>query len=210
MWKLSLQVIYILQILLFFFSSRRRHTRSGRVTGVQTCALPILPEVDGIELCNTLKANEKTSHIPIIMLTAKADRDTKLDGLKKGADDFLTKPFDNEELLIRIQNLITQREKLQTKYGQTLRLEPSKITIDSPEEVFIKKALEIVDRNLSNSEFTVEAFQKEIGMSRMQLHRKLKALTNFSASEFIKDIRLQRAADLLATNGINEIGRAHV
>ncbi|MEM6361660.1 MAG: ATP-binding protein [Bacteroidota bacterium] len=163
----------------------------------------MMPEVDGIELCNTLKANEKTSHIPIIMLTAKADRDTKLDGLKKGADDFLTKPFDNEELLIRIQNLITQREKLQTKYGQTLRLEPSKITIDSPEEVFIKKALEIVDRNLSNSEFTVEAFQKEIGMSRMQLHRKLKALTNFSASEFIKDIRLQRAADLLATNGIN-------
>ncbi|MEM6737096.1 MAG: tetratricopeptide repeat protein [Bacteroidota bacterium] len=163
----------------------------------------MMPEVDGVELCNTLKANEKTSHIPIIMLTAKADRDTKLDGLKKGADDFLTKPFDNEELLIRIQNLITQREKLQTKYGKTLRLEPSKITIDSPEEVFIKKALEIVDRNLSNSEFTVEAFQKEIGMSRMQLHRKLKALTNFSASEFIKDIRLQRAADLLATNGIN-------
>ena len=163
----------------------------------------MMPKVDGVELCNTLKVNEKTSHIPIIMLTAKADRGTKLDGLKTGADDFLTKPFDNEELFIRVQNLIAQREKLQAKYEQTLRLAPSKITVKSPEETFIKNALEVVDQNLSNSEFTVEAFQKEMGMSRMQLHRKLKVLTNFSASEFIRDIRLQRAEDLLAGNGLN-------
>ena len=163
----------------------------------------MMPEVDGVELSNTLKGNEKTSHIPIILLTAKADRDTKLDGLKTGVDDFLTKPFDNEELKVRIQNLIAQREKLKAKYEQTLRLAPSKITVQSPEETFIKKALEIVDENLSNSEFTVEAFQKDMGMSRMQLHRKLKALTNFSASEFIRDIRLQRAADLLSNKGLN-------
>ncbi len=157
----------------------------------------MMPEVDGVELSTTLKANEKTSHIPIILLTAKADRNTKLDGLKTGADDFLTKPFDNEELKVRIQNLIAQREKLRSKYEQTLRLSPSKITLQSPEERFIKKALEVVDKNLSNSEFTVEAFQREVGMSRMQLHRKLKALTHFSASEFVRDIRLQRASDLL-------------
>ncbi|MEM9895922.1 MAG: tetratricopeptide repeat protein [Bacteroidota bacterium] len=163
----------------------------------------MMPEIDGVELCNTLKANEKTSHIPIILLTAKTDRGTKLDGLKTGADVFLTKPFDNEELVIRIQNLISQREKLQSKYTQTLRLEPAKISIDSPEKTFLKKALEVVEQHMSDSEFTVEAFQKEMGMSRMQLHRKLKALTNFSASEFIRDIRLQRAADLLSTNGIN-------
>ncbi|MEM8847609.1 MAG: ATP-binding protein [Bacteroidota bacterium] len=163
----------------------------------------MMPEVDGVELSNTLKANEKTSHIPIILLTAKADRETKLDGLKAGVDDFLTKPFDNEELKVRIQNLIGQHEKLKAKYEQTLRLSPSKIKVQSPEETFIKKALEIVDENLSNSEFTVEGFQKEIGMSRMQLHRKLKALTNFSASEFIRDIRLQRAADLLSNKGLN-------
>ena len=163
----------------------------------------MMPEADGVELCNTLKANEKTSHIPIIMLTAKADRDTKLDGLKTGADDFLTKPFDNEELAVRVQNVIKQRETLQSKYIQTIRLEPSKVDITSPDETFIRKALEVVDHQLSNSEFTVEAFQKEMGMSRMQLHRKLKALTNYSASEFIRDIRLQRAADLLETNGMN-------
>jgi len=163
----------------------------------------MMPEVDGVELCNTLKGNEKTSHIPIIMLTAKADRDTKLDGLKTGADDFLTKPFDNEELEIRVQNLIGLRESLQSRYAKTIRLEPSKIEVTSPDEIFIKKALEVVDHQLSNSEFTVEAFQKEMGMSRMQLHRKLKALTNYSASEFIRDIRMQRAADLLESNGMN-------
>jgi signal transduction histidine kinase/DNA-binding response OmpR family regulator len=158
----------------------------------------MMPEVDGVELCRILKANEKTSHIPIIMLTAKADRDTKLRGLKIGADVFLTKPFDNEELLVRVQNLIKQRENLKEKFEQTLRLAPSKIEAKSTEEAFIKKALEVVDDNLSNSDFNVDTFQKELGMSRMQLHRKLRALTNFSASEFIRDIRLQRAADLLA------------
>ncbi|MEM8765090.1 MAG: tetratricopeptide repeat protein [Bacteroidota bacterium] len=163
----------------------------------------MMPEVDGVELSNTLKANERTSHIPIILLTAKADRNTKLDGLKTGVDDFLTKPFDNEELKIRIQNLIAQREKLRSKYEQTLRLAPSQIKVQSPEETFIKRALQVVDTNLGNSEFTVEAFQKDMGMSRMQLHRKLKALTHFSASEFIRDIRLQRAADLLSHNGMN-------
>ena len=163
----------------------------------------MMPEVDGVELSNTLKSNEKTSHIPIILLTAKADRNTKLDSLKTGADDFLTKPFDNEEFKVRIQNLVGQREKLKAKYEQTLRLSPSKIKVQSPDETFIKRALEIVDDNLSNSEFTVEAFQKEMGMSRMQLHRKLKALTNFSASEFTRDIRLQRAADLLSNNDLN-------
>jgi len=163
----------------------------------------MMPEVDGVELCDSLKTNEKTSHIPIILLTAKADRDTKLEGLKTGADDFLTKPFDNEELTVRIQNLITQRETLQEKFMQTLALGPAKIAVDSPDELFIKKALQQVEDHLSDSTFTVELFQTEMGMSRMQLHRKLKALTNFSASEFIRDIRLQRAADLLGNNGLN-------
>ncbi len=163
----------------------------------------MMPELDGIELCNALKENEKTSHVPIILLTAKADRETKLSGLKVGADDFLTKPFDNEELLVRVDNLISQRKKLQEKFAQKLTLSPSNIESESPSEQFIRKALEIVDQHLSNSAFTVEQFQEEMAMSRMQLHRKLKALIGFSASEFIRDIRLQRAADLLGQNGIS-------
>ncbi len=163
----------------------------------------MMPEMDGITLCNELKLNEKTNHIPIILLTAKADRDSKLDGLKQGADDYLTKPFDNDELFIRIENLIKQRADLRSRYSQILLLEPSNIEVTSPDEEFIKKALDIVDQFLSDTTFTVEQFQQEIGMSRMQLHRKLKALTQFSASEFIRDIRLKRAANLLAQNGKN-------
>jgi signal transduction histidine kinase/DNA-binding response OmpR family regulator len=163
----------------------------------------MMPEVDGEELCDTIKSNDKTSHIPIILLTAKADRETKLSGLRTGADDFLTKPFDNEELLIRVNNLITQRKNLQEKFAQKISLSPSKIEGESPNDRFIRKALQTVDDHLSDSEFTVEQFQEEMAMSRMQLHRKLKALTGFSASEFIRDIRLQRAADLLGQNGIN-------
>ena len=163
----------------------------------------MMPEVDGVELCDTLKSNDKTNHIPIILLTAKADRETRLSGLKTGADDFLTKPFDNEELLVRVNNLINQRKKLQKKFAQKLALSPSKIEVESPSDQFIRKALETVENHLSDSEFTVEQFQDEMAMSRMQLHRKLKALTGFSASEFIRDIRLQRAADLLSQNGMN-------
>ena len=163
----------------------------------------MMPEVDGIQLSNVLKADEKTSHVPIILLTAKADRETKLEGLQTGADDFLTKPFDNQELLTRVNNLISQRKKLQQKYARKVLLSPSEVDLKSPDEVFIQRALQVVDNHLSNSDFTVEAFQQEMGMSRMQLHRKLKGLTNFSASEFIRDLRLQRASDLLGINGMN-------
>jgi DNA-binding response OmpR family regulator len=188
-----------------------RHAYNGKA-GVESAIKHIpdliitdlmMPKMDGISLNKAIKNNEKTSHIPVVFLTAKADRNTKLESLKTGADDFLVKPFDNEELLVRIENIITQRQKLQQKFAQTLTLSPSKIEIQSKEEAFIKKALEVVDYNLSNSEFSVESFQKEMGMSRMQLHRKLKALTNFSASEFIRDIRLQRAADLLTNKDLN-------
>lgn len=162
----------------------------------------MMPEVDGIELCNQLKENEKTSHIPIVLLTAKADKETKLEGLTRGADDYLTKPFEHDELKVRIKNLIDQRAKLRARFGDTITIAPSGISIQSPDDIFIKKAIKIVDEHISDSEFTVEAFQKEIGMSRMQLHRKLKAMTNYSASEFIRELRLQRASDLLSTKGM--------
>lgn len=163
----------------------------------------MMPEADGITLCNELKVNEKTSHIPIVLLTAKADKETKLEGLTTGADEYLTKPFDNDELLIRVENLIKSRSALKQKFSQTLKLEPSQIEVNSPDEAFIRRAMEIVDQHLSDETFTVEAFQKEMGMSRMQLHRKLKALTNFSASEFTRDLRLQRAATLLSNGQMN-------
>ncbi|WP_436516036.1 hybrid sensor histidine kinase/response regulator transcription factor [Ekhidna sp. To15] len=163
----------------------------------------MMPEADGLELCKTVKLSEKTSHIPVILLTAKADRDTKIHGLTTGADEYLTKPFDNDELLVRVKNLIESRTKLKQKFSQTLKLEPSQIEVTSPDEAFIRKAMETVNKYLADEAFNVESFQKEMAMSRMQLHRKLKALTNFSASEFIRDLRLQRASTLLSNGHMN-------
>jgi DNA-binding response OmpR family regulator len=170
----------------------------------------MMPEMNGLEFCERLRADERISHIPIIMLTAKADMLSKLDGLKTGADEYLIKPFNTEELLVRMNNLILQRERLRDKYGKIISIAPSKVEANDPNEAFIKKALTIVEQHINDAEFTVDKLQKEMGMSRMQLHRKLKALTNFSASEFVRDLRLQRAAQLLAKNGINVADAAYI
>jgi YesN/AraC family two-component response regulator len=158
----------------------------------------MMPEMDGVEFCKKIKEEEKTSHIPVILLTAKADIDSRLEGLETGADDYMTKPFDARELQTRVRNLIVQREKLRERFSRTVILKPKDIAITSPDEIFLEKVMAIVEDHLSDSEFTVEDFQKEIGMSRMQLHRKLKALTGHSASEFMRIQRLVRASEMLA------------
>lgn len=163
----------------------------------------MMPELDGIELCKKLKTDERTSHIPVVLLTAKATTVSKLEGLHTGADDYLTKPFNESELMARLNNLIDQRKALRKRFSNSLTLEPSMISITPPDETFLIKVKSIVENNLSNYEFSVEDLQQEIGMSRMQLHRKLRALTNSSASEFIRTMRLLRAAQLLKTNGVN-------
>ncbi|MEQ9467252.1 MAG: response regulator [Ekhidna sp.] len=163
----------------------------------------MMPNMDGVEFCRSIKTNELTSHIPVILLTAKASIESKIEGLHTGADDYLTKPFDQDELLARATNLIDQRTKLRMIFGSSMTLEPTRISITPPDEVFLKKAMRTVEENMNNFDFTVEEFQHLIGMSRMHLHRKLKALTNSSASEFIRTIRLQRAAQILRTKGVN-------
>lgn len=163
----------------------------------------MMPEMDGIELCGQLKTNETTSHIPVILLTAKANRESKLEGLSTGADDYLIKPFNAEELKVRVKNLIDQRKLLQQRFSKTVVLKPRDIAINSMDEVFLEKVMAIIEKNMDNADFSVEDFQKAIGMSRMQLHRKLKALTNHSTTEFIRIQRLKRAASLLEQNGGN-------
>ena len=160
----------------------------------------MMPEMNGDQLCEILKKNENTSHIPIILLTAKADQRSKLDGLSIGADDYLSKPFDNAELLIRAKNLIEQRKTMREKFGDSLLIAPSKVSVPDPDKAFIKRAIAVVEAHISDDTFSSEDFQMEMGMSRMQLYRKLKALTDHSASEFIRNLRLQRASDLLSQN----------
>lgn len=163
----------------------------------------MMPEMDGVELCKKLKGEEKTSHIPVILLTAKADIESRLEGLETGADDYITKPFDARELKTRVNNLIQQRKTLQERFSRTVILKPKDIAITSPDETFLDRVMVIVENHISNSEFSADDFQKEIGMSRMQLHRKLKALTGHSVGEFVRIQRLIRASELLSKTGGN-------
>jgi YesN/AraC family two-component response regulator len=160
----------------------------------------MMPKRDGNALCRRLKTDEKTSHIPIILLTAKADRKSKVYGLETGADDYLIKPFDSKELLARVHNLIKLRRQLRERFSREVVLKPSEIAITPMDEVFLKKVQAAVEKHLGDEGFEVETLSREVGMSRVHLHRKLKALTNQPASQFIRSMRLQRAVELLKQN----------
>ncbi len=160
----------------------------------------MMPEMDGIELCRRLRQKVETSHIPIIMLTAKADREGRLSGLAVGADDYLTKPFDQEELRLRVKNLVAQRLLLKKKFSQHIFFKPSEIAANSVDEAFLNRVLRIIEENMEDTSFGVEDLGKAISLSRSQLHRKLKAIADKSPNELIRNIRLQRAHDLLQKN----------
>ena len=160
----------------------------------------MMPKMDGFEMSQQIKQDPLTDHIPIIMLTAKASKENKLEGLELGVDDYLTKPFDKEELLVRISNLIATRKKLQEKFGNQINLKPDQVQVDSQQVRFLNQIKEVIEQNISNDQFSVDDLSEAVGMSRSQLHRKLKALTDQSTSNYIRNYRLHRAADLLKQN----------
>jgi signal transduction histidine kinase/DNA-binding response OmpR family regulator len=158
----------------------------------------MMPHMDGFELCRELKTDDRTSHIPVVMLTARAEQVDKMAGLTTGADDYLIKPFDARELLARVANLISQRKKLQEHYRRSLTFAASNpVEADSVDAVFLKKVREAVETNLEDENFSVVELGLQVGMSRSQLHRKLSALTGFSPNEIIRNMRLERAKELL-------------
>ncbi|GAB3962169.1 hypothetical protein GCM10028805_62610 [Spirosoma harenae] len=163
----------------------------------------MMPGLDGMTLCERLKTDERTCHIPIILLTARADRDSKLRGLETGADDYLIKPFGMDELEVRVRNLLESRKKLREQFSRQITLQPTELLVTSLDEQFLQKALTVAEANLANVAFDVEGFSREMGLSRTQLHRKLTALTEQSPNEFIRAIRLSRAASLLGQQGGN-------
>ncbi|MGB5368824.1 MAG: response regulator [Flavobacteriaceae bacterium] len=168
----------------------------------------MMPVKDGIELTHTLKEDERSSHIPIILLTAKAGDANELTGINVGADDYITKPFNQKLLLSKVASLIALRKKLQSRYRQEVILRPKDIAITPVDERFLEKVQAVLDEKLVDGNFSTEAFSKAVHMSRMQLHRKLKALTGLSASEFVRSQRLKLATQLLRqSNGnISEVG----
>jgi signal transduction histidine kinase/ligand-binding sensor domain-containing protein/DNA-binding response OmpR family regulator len=155
----------------------------------------MMPKMDGFELCNKLKTDEKTSHIPIIMLTAKATSKDKIEGYETGADDYIMKPFDATELQVRIKNLIEIRRKLQEKFSSDDFVIPKELS--SIDEEFMKRVLQVLNEHISEEEFSIEELGKEAAMSRKHLHRKLKALTGKSPSQFMRSLRLTKARNLI-------------
>ncbi len=161
----------------------------------------MMPKKDGFEVCEALKSDERTSHIPIILLTAKTDHTAKLEGLSLGADAYLAKPFSREELLVRMEKLIEMRRSLQERFGKDRKLEKSQPS--NPEELFIQKLISIIEDHLSDEHFGMPELCKQMVMSRTQLFRKLKALTGKSPTRFIRSIRLAKGRILLETTDMN-------
>ena len=157
----------------------------------------LMPDMDGVQLCETLKTDERTSHIPLILLTSRSSTESKLAGLGAGADDYITKPFNVEVLLSRAQNLIQNRRLLRNCYSRVISLQPTDAISESAEDVFLRKTLAIIEANLANPDLDVLLLERELGMSNTQLLRKLKALTGKGGNELIRSVRLQRATQLL-------------
>ncbi|MGH1438320.1 MAG: ATP-binding protein [Lewinella sp.] len=157
----------------------------------------MMPKKNGYEVCRTLKNDQRTSHIPLILLTAKAAREEKLHGLEEGADDYLLKPFDTEELQLRVRNLIASRQQLRQQ--RTVPAEQAGIDpqLNTTDRAFLEGVYSILDIHLDNEQFSVDVLAEEVGMSRRHLNRKLSALTDLSANPFIRNYRLQKALLML-------------
>ena len=157
----------------------------------------MMPRMNGIEFCKKIKSDWKTSHIPVILLTAKASSESKIEGLETGADDYITKPFSFQELSVRIKNLLEQRKLLRDKFAKDVNFRPENITPNKADQEFLEKAISIVDKNISVTEFGSEKLAAEIFLSRSQLHRKIRSITDQSTGEFIRTIRLKKASGLI-------------
>ena len=157
----------------------------------------LMPDVDGYEFCRKIRKDERTSHIPVLLLTALHSKEHEIEGLSCGADDYITKPFDISILQTKVENMLQLRRSLKEKYTNEIILKPSDITITSPDERFLRKAIDVIEKNIANGDLDIEQFALEVGVSRMQLYRKFNALTNMTVKEFIRNIRLKRAAQML-------------
>ncbi len=167
----------------------------------------MMPVMDGFSFCEKLKSDLRTSHIPVIMLTARADTESKLEGLKTGADAYLAKPFKREELFVRIKKLIELRIALQERYKKNAILSGVEVSVENAlfqkEDAFLLKVRQILEANLSDEKFGIEELGRTLGMSRSQLYRKFKALTDTTVYHFIRERRLVKARELLLTTDLN-------
>ena len=169
-----------------------------------------MPKMDGLELCQYVKTNLRWSHIPVILLTGRTGEEMEMKGLKLGADDYITKPFNVEMLRLRVKKLIEKKENRQKQFREKIDVAPSEITITSVDEEFIQKALRICEEHISDTEFSVEVLGQELSLSRTYLYKKLINITGKGPAEFIRTIRMKRAKQYLESGQmqITEISAA--
>ncbi len=165
----------------------------------------MMPEMDGTTMCQKIKSNPATNHIPVILLTAKSRDEDQLEGLEMGADAYIMKPFNMDILRRTIINLIHSHQMLRLKYGRNDQLEEQveDVKMKSPDEQLLDRVMKVINRNIGNSDLSVDSIAEEVGISRVHLHRKMKELTGQTPHDFIRNIRLKQAAHLLATHNMN-------
>ena len=157
----------------------------------------MMPVMDGLELCRLIKSDINTSHIPVILLTARSSEEHEIQGFEIGADDYISKPFNPEMLLVRVKNIIENRKKIWEKIAADTKIMPEGLKLSKNDDQLLNKIVCIIEANLSDTSFNQETICREIGLSRTQLYRKLKGLTNQSVNEFIRNVRLKKAAEIL-------------
>ena len=163
----------------------------------------LMPKMDGIEMCAKVKSEMITSHIPVILLTARTSMVFKVDGLETGADDYITKPFNMHLLALRVRNLIESRKKLREKFGRSFDLNPTAENLNTLDKEFLERIRAEVESHLEDEHFSVDQLAATLCMSRMHLYRKLKALSGQSPNKVIRSIRLKKAAQLLLSGQYN-------
>ena len=163
----------------------------------------MMPLMTGVELCENIKTNATTSHIPVIILTSKSSNESKLMGLDTGADDYITKPFNASILEVRVKNILENRNRLRALFINSPKIKAREITLNSSDEHFLERVIKIVEDNMSNINLDIAFLEEELKMSNMQMYRKLKSLTNLSGNEFIKNVRLKKAVQLLESENYN-------
>jgi len=163
----------------------------------------MMPLMDGIELARKIKNDTLTAHIPVILLTAMGSEEKQIEGFQAGVNDYITKPFTFEILASRIKNILAQQKLLKKRFKKQIKVNPSEVTVTPVDEKFLKQALEVVEKSMDNPDFSVEDFSREMCMSRKALYNKILSLTGKAPLEFIRSIRLKRAAQLLEKSGMS-------
>ena len=186
-------------------NGREALTETYRVKPSLVISDVMMPELDGNALCSQLKTNNTTNYIPVILLTARNRDEDRLEGLETGADAYIVKPFNMDILRRTILNLLNSRRLLKMKYERTDDLEErvEDIRLKSPDDKLLEKIMECIRKNLTNSDLNIDMISDEVGISRVHLHRKMKELTGQTPHDFIRSIRLKKAAQLLAEKGMN-------